>query len=163
VQQVEFLSHPDAALADTPALRRDLVALIRRTRPELVLSLDPTTWFLQGRVNHPDHRALGSAVIAACWPTAGNPLAFPELLEQGLAPWHPQALWLSATHEPDHFVDITRYFEQKVDALACNASQLEPDARTRRAGAHASLHEAFGHTDERGATSYIEGFRVLAL
>jgi LmbE family N-acetylglucosaminyl deacetylase len=158
VENVVFLEWPDATVMDGEDLRRSLVAEVRRWRPEIVLSLDPTCYYLSGRINHPDHRGVGEAVLAALFPASNNALCFPELLEQGLHPHTVRQLWLTATNAPDHWVDITAEFDRKVAALACNVSQLRPHDDVR-----AQLHAAFGVKDAEGRTVYREGFRVLAL
>ncbi|SEB49287.1 N-acetylglucosaminyl deacetylase, LmbE family [Paramicrobacterium humi] len=86
VSELEFLDHRDGQLEYGIALRRDLAAVIRRHRPELVVTMNfADTWF-PGAWNSADHRAFGRAVIDAV-ADAANEWIFPELTEQGLEPW----------------------------------------------------------------------------
>jgi len=81
VQEVVFLDYPDGTLEPTLALRRDLTREIRRFRPEVVLCPDPTVRFYGDHyLNHPDHRAAGSAALDAVFPSAETRYIFPELL-----------------------------------------------------------------------------------
>jgi LmbE family N-acetylglucosaminyl deacetylase len=47
-----------------------------------------------GAYGHPDHIAIGAATTAAC-SLAGDPAAFPEQIDEGLAPHTPEALYHS--------------------------------------------------------------------
>ncbi len=56
-------------------------------RPDAVLTHDPEQIFHRGGgVNHADHRAAGLAAVDAVYPAARNPMAFPALARNGLAP-----------------------------------------------------------------------------
>lgn len=83
VSQVVFLGHEDGLVQDSHALRTDMIREIRRHRPDVVVGPDPSTyWVDQWYVNHPDHRAVGAAVLAAVYPGASTlPLYRTELLE----------------------------------------------------------------------------------
>jgi len=49
-----FMGYPDGYLVHTLELRRDLARLIRRHRPEVVITFDPTNrFFSDSYVNHP--------------------------------------------------------------------------------------------------------------
>ena len=52
VRDVTFLRYPDGEVSDSPALRRRIAAVIRRVRPDLLLTFDP--W--QPYAFHRDHR-----------------------------------------------------------------------------------------------------------
>lgn len=118
---VELLGHPDGELANTVALRGELVAVLRRVRPDTVVCPDPTAVFFgDGYVNHVDHRELGWATLDAVAPAAGSPLYFPEA-----GPPHQVArVYLSGTLAPDAWVDVSAALDAKVAALACHGSQL---------------------------------------
>jgi LmbE family N-acetylglucosaminyl deacetylase len=122
---LELLDHPDGALDGVAGLREELVHVIRRLRPEVVLCPDPTAVFFgDGYVNHVDHRALGWATLDAVAPAAASPLYVPEA-----GPPHQVAtMLLSGTLEPDVWVDIEPSVEAKVRALFRHRSQLAPDA-----------------------------------
>jgi LmbE family N-acetylglucosaminyl deacetylase len=126
VRQVIFLRREDGMLEPNLDLRRALVRVIRQTRPDLLVSCDPTTIFPRRiRINHADHRAVGLAAVDAVYPAAGSALFFPELLAEGLAPHKVRLVYLAGTHDPDTKVDVTEFVEQKLEALRCHRSQID--------------------------------------
>jgi LmbE family N-acetylglucosaminyl deacetylase len=104
-------------------LQRAIVAVIREVRPQRVLTQSPKRLYQRLQASHPDHLAAGEATVRAVYPAAENPFAWPELVEQGLPPWHVTELWLMAHDESPHAVDITERFEHKVRALQAHVSQ----------------------------------------
>jgi LmbE family N-acetylglucosaminyl deacetylase len=127
VDEVVFLGHPDGVLQPTLELRRDIVRVIRRVRPEAVLCPDPTRRFGPGYINHPDHRAVGDVALDAVYPSARDPLVFPELVEEGLAPHKVTQVFVANPTEPNCLVDISGTLEQKLDALRQHRSQITDD------------------------------------
>ncbi len=127
VRDVVFLGHPDGELTPSLELRRDLARVIRRVRPDRVLTWSPEfNWDLVPTA-HPDHRAVGAAAFAAVYPDARNPNAHRALLrDEGLEPWTVRELWLADGPAPlrNHAVDITDRFAQRMAALRCHASQV---------------------------------------
>jgi LmbE family N-acetylglucosaminyl deacetylase len=121
IREITFLGHEDGYLTPSMDLRRDITREIRRFRPEVVVTHFPLRHFGWG--NHPDHHAVGEATASAIYPTARNPMAFPELLEAGFEPW--EVTWLMAIDpdEPNFFVDIATSLERKLAAIACHRSQ----------------------------------------
>jgi LmbE family N-acetylglucosaminyl deacetylase len=74
VSQVVFLHEPDGLLQPTLELRKKLVREIRKYRPEVIVTGDPTiVWSGDDYINHPDHRA---AALDAAFPAAGQPNLF---------------------------------------------------------------------------------------
>ncbi len=116
----------DGELENTPEVRLDIARVIRRLRPALVLSCDPTVVFFGNRYyNHSDHRNAGWCTMDAIFPGAGNPLFFESLLhDEGLQPWDVNEIWLGWTMEPNHHQDVTGYLDRKVEALRLHASQV---------------------------------------
>ncbi|HEX6355138.1 PIG-L deacetylase family protein [Actinophytocola sp.] len=126
VQDVTFLGYPDGAVTPSLELRRDITRVIRRVRPDRVLTWSPEINWDFVPTTHPDHRAVGEAAFAAVYPDARNPYAHRSLLEQeGLEPWSVRELWLA--DGPDRLrnkaVDITDTFDKKIAALGCHLSQ----------------------------------------
>ncbi len=66
---------------------RQVVALIRALRPQVVVTFNP-----YGGYGHPDHIKVHKATIAA-FPAAGDPLWFREQIEAGLGAWNPAKLY----------------------------------------------------------------------
>ncbi|HEX2163817.1 MAG TPA: PIG-L family deacetylase, partial [Thermoanaerobaculia bacterium] len=69
-------------------LLEDAVRVIRRFRPQVIVSVFPP----DERAGHGQHQAAGITAEAA-FHAAGDPAAFPELTAQGLPPWRPEALY----------------------------------------------------------------------
>ncbi|PZF92359.1 PIG-L domain-containing protein [Micromonospora deserti] len=125
VRQVEFLDgYADGALAPTPGLRRDITAVIRRFRPDRVLTNSPLRrWEQLVGPGHPDHMAVGEATTSAIYPDARNRFAYPELLAEGLQPWVVREVWYFGGPAPDHVVDVTGQYDRKVAAMRAHRSQ----------------------------------------
>ncbi len=124
VHDVRFLGYPDGQVEATIGLRRDLARVIRQVRPDRVVTQSPDRNYARIQASHPDHRAVGSAALDAVYPDARNPFAFPDLLsDEGLEPWTVREVWLSASPQAHHFVDITENFGRKVAALRAHESQ----------------------------------------
>lgn len=158
VTEVEFLGYPDGYLEPTIPARRAVAAAIRRHRPELVITLDPTVrWTEWGSINHPDHRAVGDLVLHSINPAASTRLWDPTLIDDGLEPWDIAELWLLSFGQGDMMVDITDTFDRKLAALRAHASQLvgwDPAPRMR---------EVAGRLGEQVGRQFCEAFTVLQL
>lgn len=154
VEEILFLGYDDGQLQPTLELRRDLVRAVRRHKPEVVLTSDPTTLFRGDRyINHPDHRAAGQAALDAVAPASEMPLLWPE---EG-APHKVHRVYVYGNGQPNTWVDITDTIEQKIEALKQHASQMgdwDPTARIKERNA------AVGK--EKGL-AYAESFRVTTL
>ncbi len=124
VTDVQFLGFPDGALVADLGLRRALSAVIRRVRPDRVVTQSPERNWARIYASHPDHLAAGEAAICAVYPDARNPFAFPELLEEGLEPHAVPEVWLMATERADRAVDVTDHYEAKLTALRSHVSQV---------------------------------------
>jgi LmbE family N-acetylglucosaminyl deacetylase len=152
----QVLDHDDGTLEDTPELRGELVAIVRRLRPEIVVCPDPTAIFFgQHYFNHRDHRILGFAVLDAVAPAASNPHYFPE----AGPPHQVSAVFLSGTLEPDAWVDITGSIDAKAEALLCHQSQVGERDEWLRTVVRQRAEEGGRQVGVR----YAEGFRRLVL
>jgi N-acetylglucosamine malate deacetylase 1 len=103
--------------ADAPVAR--VVEVLRRLRPELVL----VPWEEE---RHPDHAATSALVTRALF------FASVRHFAPGRAPFTPrQVLYYPMRHlaEPSVVVDVTEAYAQKLAAVHCYASQVQPDAR----------------------------------
>ncbi len=106
-------------------LRERITRAVRAWQPEVVMTHDPTVLFVNNEwVNHPDHRAVGQSTVDAVFPTARDPLNFPEHLAAGLEAWKVGELYLWSTNEANQIVDIGETLERKVAALGHHASQF---------------------------------------
>lgn len=125
VNTVEFLDHPDGIIEYGIPLRRDISRLIRRFRPDVIITLSHHLQFPTGHLNQADHRAVGVAVFDAAR-DAGNRWIFPEQLEEGLEPWN--GVRFVATFgpsQPTHGIDVTGYWEQGQESLRQHRAYLE--------------------------------------
>lgn len=148
------LRNPDGELDNDPQLRQDIVAAVRAVRPEVAVCPDPTAVFFgDSYFNHRDHRAVGWAALDAFAPAAANPHYFPGAGAVHAVP----TVLLSASLEPDAWVDITEVVEVKIDALACHASQLADVGEPFRA----FVRERAEESGRMAGVPYAEGFRRL--
>jgi LmbE family N-acetylglucosaminyl deacetylase len=80
--------HPDCLWqAGQEDVARRITEIIRRVRPQVVVTFDP-----YGGYGHPDHIAIHRATLRA-FHAAGDALQFPEQLGDSLAPYQPQKLY----------------------------------------------------------------------
>ena len=121
VSQVEFLGHPDGLVEATVALRQDLVAVIRRHRPDVLISINfregwPGGW------NHADHRAVGIAMLDAAR-DAGNRWLFPGF---GAEPWDGVRFALfGGSPNATHAVDVSATLDAGVASLREHQAYLD--------------------------------------
>jgi LmbE family N-acetylglucosaminyl deacetylase len=126
VKEVVFLRHPDGMLQATLELRRELSRMIRLKQPDVVVTSDPTMWYRERYVNHPDHRAIGEAALAAVFPASRDRLTFVELeRDEGLQPHKVDYLYIAGAVNPTKIVDVTDYIETKIDSLREHKSQIK--------------------------------------
>jgi LmbE family N-acetylglucosaminyl deacetylase len=141
VEHVEFLRHPDAELVESLGLRGEFVAAIRRARPDLLLTFDPTP----GYRYHPDHRVVGRVALDAAWPTARDRLSFPTL-----GPPHETAeAWCFASSDPDLVVEVGDVLETKIAARLEHHSQTPSPVRLRHRWRAIGREERFHRVDLR--------------
>lgn len=107
----------DGELCDDRDTRLQLVEILRRFRPTLVLAHAETDY-------HPDHQAASALTAAATWfcasaghHTDSSPLAAPP------------GLWWMDTIEgidfrPHHYIDVSEHVELKRAMLNCHQSQI---------------------------------------
>ncbi|MGI8916412.1 MAG: PIG-L deacetylase family protein [Chloroflexota bacterium] len=156
VKTVEFLRQGDGLVVNTPELRRDIVRLIRRYKPETVFTHDPANFFSEGHINHPDHRAVGHTTLDAIFPGAGNPRSFRELLAEGLEPHKIKDAYLFFTASANVWIDVTGFIEKKADALAEHKSQVKnPEGLKQR------MLEGAAKSGEPHGVGAAEGFRRI--
>jgi LmbE family N-acetylglucosaminyl deacetylase len=120
VSDVVFLGYPDQGLEDTSDFRKKIVRVIRRYRPEVVVTADPYRRY----VWHRDHRITGQVVLDAVFPCARDHLSFPELLDEGLEPHKVKELLFWAAEDVNFRTDITGVFDIKMAALRRHKSQV---------------------------------------
>jgi len=171
VDALHFLGYRDSGMAGTPDNQDPrslamadagevvgrIVALIRRERPDVLVTHDET-----GGYGHPDHIAVHHHAKAA-FTAAGDPACYPEQLSAGLAPHRPAKLYYTAIPRryfravvaklqelgmpvperllqrqdgpwgiPDEActtdVSVGDHWDTKRAAIQCHATQLKPDS-----------------------------------
>ncbi|MFC7550861.1 PIG-L deacetylase family protein [Plantactinospora sp. GCM10030261] len=125
VDEVDFLGLPDGVLEYGVPLRRELAKVIRRHRPEIVITSNfRDTWDGAYALNQADHIATGRAVLDAVR-DAGNRWVFPEQLDDDLRPWGGvRQVWAASSPESRHGVDTTDTFELGVESLRAHDAYL---------------------------------------
>lgn len=120
VATVDFLRQPDGELFPTLELRGHIVRSVRRHKPDVVITHDP----FRPYAFHPDHRAVGLSTHDAAYPSARDPHAFPDHLEEGLHPHKTAEVWYFNAEHPDLIVDITTVMDRKIESLKAHFSQV---------------------------------------
>ena len=134
--------------------------MIRQFRPDRVVCQSPERIWERLGASHPDHLAAGEAAVCAVYPDARNPLAYPELIAEGLEAFTVAELWLMAHPEANRAVDITDAFPRKIAALRKHVSQVgEGEWLEERVGQWLA---AFAERAGLGPGRYAESFMVVA-
>jgi LmbE family N-acetylglucosaminyl deacetylase len=158
VTELIFLREPDGLLEATLDLRRKLVREIRRFRPEVVITGDPTVvWAGDDYINHPDHRAAALAALDAVFPAAGQPNLFEELAAEGLRAHKIRKVYVTEFGQGSFFVNIDETIDIKVAALRAHRSQMkdwDPEER---------IKQWARETAKGKEMTYAEGYRVVTL
>jgi LmbE family N-acetylglucosaminyl deacetylase len=158
VKEVIYLREPDGMLENTLALRKKLVREIRRFKPEVVITGDPTiVWATENYINHPDHRAAAGAALDAVFPAAGQPNLFEELAGEGITPHKVRKVYVTSWSITDTYVNISDTIDLKIEALKKHESQMkdwdpEPMIKEWAAGSAKGKEMA-----------YAEGYKVVTL
>ncbi len=115
-----FLGYGDGELEDNSVFRGQIVRLIRKYRPDVVITHDPYRRYLA----HHDHRITGQVVLDAIFPYARDYLFYPEHRKEGLTPFKVREVLLTGSEEPNFFSDIAETFDIKTKAISCHVSQI---------------------------------------
>ena len=154
IGHVAVLDYLDKHLAEAPShqIRRDLVAVIRRHRPQVVVTFDP-----DGANQHPDHVAISrfaTDAIAAAGDARWHPDTGPAHVVQRLLwmspvlPWDaPKSPDLAREPGVDFLVDISEYRHVKAAALRAHRTQ------------HVSIDRHFFHLPDVDRILSVETFR----
>lgn len=156
--EVVFLREPDGLLQPTLELRKKLVREIRRFRPEVVVTGDPTVvWASDDYINHPDHRAAATAALDATFPAAGQPNLFEDLEQEGLKAHKVRKVYSQVWGDGPLAVSIDDTIDVKVAALRAHESQMngwDPEDQIKEWAAETARGKDMRHA---------EAFRVVTL
>jgi LmbE family N-acetylglucosaminyl deacetylase len=122
---VTFLGYVDGRVEPTLELRMQIARVIRRVRPDVMIVQDPLFRYSPNYINHPDHRAVADAALAAIMPVANTRLSALELIEEGLEPHDVSEVYLSVPVTPTVWVPLTKSdLDRKMQSLRAHASQM---------------------------------------
>lgn len=125
VTEVTFLGQPDGAVEYSLALRRLIAAEIRRTKPDVLLTISHRLTFGGRMLNQADHRNVGLAVFDAV-KDAGNRWIHADLVAEGLEPHDGvRSVLVMGSTDPTHAVDVTDHLDAGIASLRAHASYLD--------------------------------------
>lgn len=157
VKDIFFLKHTDTELVNDLVLKKEITFYIRKLKPEIVITLDPTfIYSSSGFINHTDHRMAGQAAIDAVFPMARDRLIFPEHEQQGLMPHMVKSVYLVSFDKPNKIIDISDTIDLKLKALGEHKSQVDNEAMTR-------IKKWSGDLGKKAGYDFAEGFIELNL
>ena len=137
LKAVEFLGYPDGYLEPTLDLRKDISREIRKYKPSILITTNPTRDLLgRGYIGHPDHFAAGEAALSAVFPSARDHLTFPELIKEGYEPHKVKEVWINmfnaGNNEHLFFNPIEKEdLEKAIRALLAHKSQISDSKRAK--------------------------------
>ncbi|HEX6247642.1 MAG TPA: PIG-L deacetylase family protein [Nocardioidaceae bacterium] len=125
VEEVDFLALPDGILEYGVPLRRVIAGVVRRHRPDIVVTNNFRDSWGGRNLNQADHIATGRAVLDAVR-DAGNRWVFHEQLEDGLEPWGGvREVWAAGSPQAEHAVDVTETFAAGVASLEAHRAYID--------------------------------------
>src|SRR5467141_1673608 len=164
-ENIQWMGYDDGVLeyAPQPKLTEEATAIIRRIRPDILLSVDPGQWY--ERWHKSDHRMAAFNTIDAVR-AAEFWLYFPnQKLQQGLEPFKVPEMYFyyPSPQEANYFVNIDSVAELKFDAAAKQVSQFEPAVNRYRPDWDpkdlAKAKEEMRQEQPRKDGHYVEAFR----
>lgn len=159
VDTVEFLGYPDGIVEYGLRLRRDIARVIRRYRPDVVITGNYRDSWPGGFPNQSDHIAVGRATVDAVR-DADNRWVFRELIDEGHDPWKGvRNVLVGGTPDAGHAVDVTDHFEQGVESLRAHSAYLAGLGGGPMADAGGFLERIARETGERFGCQYGVAFQ----
>ena len=110
----ENMNFKDGFFENNEQNKIKVVKLIRKYKPSIVLTNAPSD-------RHPDHGRSSSLTTDACF------LSGLEKIDTGQEIWRPNSIYHYIQFnniEPDFVVDITDFFERKIQSIKCYSSQF---------------------------------------
>lgn len=117
--EYDVLDFPDGGLEPTLAARAEIIAIIRRFQPDLILTHRPNDY-------HPDHRNTSQLVCDAAYMVTVPPVVpdVPALRDNPVIAYFSDGFQRPCPFTPDVVVDVGPVMEKLVDALDCHRSQF---------------------------------------
>ena len=161
LKSIEFLDFPDGYLEPTISLRREIVRVIRKHRPHILITNNPTRDLTHSNhIGHPDHFAAGEAALSAVFPSARDHLWDESLLTQGLDSWKVHEVWVMMFGEGgSHWNPLEEQdIEKAIGAIKSHVSQLdEPE------NVHKWMRRWRSEHGKKADAPFAEGFKRFQL
>ena len=155
IKRLVFLRHNDCQLVADLTLRKELVGLIRKHKPEVVICGDPSMVFWgDNRINHPDHRAAATAAIDAIFPCCEMELLWPKLGKAHKV----HGIYVRAMDGINTWIDVSDTLDAKLKALREHHSQLDDYTDLEK-----DIHQRLADVGKDKEMAFAEAFRVIKL
>ncbi|HZG96489.1 MAG TPA: PIG-L deacetylase family protein [Mycobacteriales bacterium] len=158
VTEVRFLGYIDNDVVLDHRLRKDIAREFRRHRPHRLFAMTPDLLPTDFFVNHPDHRAVGTATLDITMTGGTTAAIYPELIrDEGLQPWRElEETWLMGPGGGSTVVDITSTVDRRFEALRAHKSQ------TGDSDVEAFIRPRLAEIGRPHGYAYAESFRVIS-
>lgn len=156
VTALHMLGFPDQGLEDDDLFREKIVRLIRQYRPDMVFTMDPSRPY----IIHRDHRMTGRVTLDSVFPTARDPLPYPQHLVDGLEPHKVRHVYMWGTENADSYFDVSETLDLKLKALFCHRSQMGEMGDASRTERWQKRYEELG---QKAGVKYAEAFKHIEL
>jgi LmbE family N-acetylglucosaminyl deacetylase len=113
-----WLGYQDQRLVGDLETRLRFVELIRKTKPDVILTHDPQDY-------HPDHRTVSRLMFDASFGSGLPNVKTETPFHPGIQPLYYFDSAMSANFQPTEYVDITETFQIKRQMLSCHVTQIE--------------------------------------
>lgn len=125
------LDYKDGEVDSNYKLIGEIVKVIRKTKPEIVVSFDPDIIYFKfeqlGKymVQHRDHRNTGISTMDAVYPFSRDRSFFPDHFQENIEPHYVKEMLLwTADQNADATIDITGFEDKKKLAMLEHKSQF---------------------------------------
>jgi len=130
-----YLNFKDGEIESNYNSREQLVRLIRKCKPDIVITHNPEDVIIRfskgvNWVNHSDHRHTGLLVTDAGYPYSRDILFYPEHFEVDGLESHTvtEFLFVDYYEHPDTVtIDITDQLDRKINAISAHSSQFDKE------------------------------------
>ena len=121
VKNAGFLGFADKTRATVDVISVEVMKVIRRIKPDYVLTADPSLL----NECHSDHIKVGTAVKYACMDSQCN--FYPEFIDGKLRDdaWPVKGVGFYYTDKPNTLIDITDFEEMKMESIKKHVSQYD--------------------------------------
>lgn len=116
---VEWLGFPDGTLATAENLKEQVFRVIRKHRPDVMITFDPFKKYDP----HSDHITIGRIGFEAAY-LADGCWYYPEHALAGLTPCKPEEVYLFNPEDPNYTVDICTQWKAKMQSADAHVSQF---------------------------------------